>query len=94
MAVALSIEFFVSEIGAVETVEGRGTSENKDHGVQNKKGWIVVFRSPRHPTLHPQRLTPESATGLRTDPSQPEADPSFGGLRRNLKRDGKISKRG
>jgi len=29
-------------------------------------------------------LTPESATGLGTDPSQPEADPSFGGLRRNL----------
>ena len=24
---------------------------------------------------------------LRTDPSQPEADPSFGGLRRNLKQE-------
>ena len=63
-------------------VEGR--VKNKEDEAQNKKGWIVVFSSPRHPTLHPQRLTPESATGLRTDPSQPEADPSFGGLRRNL----------
>jgi hypothetical protein len=63
---------------------------SEKNGCKVSEFWFQPVRGFRH-------LKPESAIGLRTDPSQPKANPSqpktwlirpladFGGLRRNLK---------